>query len=291
MNELSNEVKAKEIHEKAIGYFKISEQYGYKFIMEVKKIRDEKLFNALGFESFDDYCRSCFGFERDYMNERIRIANEFGKEYDGYSRSIGHKKSLFLARMPEEQREKAIIEGIPTNKGNKSIDEATQQEIREYQQKLKQEQQARQQAEQDNRKLGQLLAEEQNKEPEVIEKEVVPNYIKEQLQEKDRFLKATKREYEQLQQELKILKAQSDDSDDGLSEQKLKRLEREASIETMELAVNIRRFLKDASLTQYQIGALANASESYKKKTLENVEILEQFVKNIKTALNGRIEI
>lgn len=191
------------------------------------------------------------------------------------------QKETMKKKVPKELKEKVLSGDIKTNK-----------EFKELERQLKQEQQARKQAEKDNRKLGQLLVEEQNKEPRVIEKEVVPDHIKEQLQEKDRFLKATKREYESLQDELKILKAQhSDDSKDQLSEQKLKRLEREASIETMELAVNIRRFLKDASLTQYQIGALANASESYKNKTLENVEILETFVKNIKSALNGRIEI
>lgn len=199
-----------------------------------------------------------------------------------------------IATLPDQQREHAFN------------DDGTAKSVREIQELKKQLKQAQKseeialnkldRTEQDNRKLGQLLTEERNRKPEPIEKEVIkeviPEHIKQQLQEKDRFLKATKKEYEQLQDELKILKAQQPDGvDDDLSEQKLKRLEREASIETMELAVNIRRFLKETSLTQYQVGALAKASESYKKKALENVEILEQFTKNIKTALNGRIEI
>ncbi|TRY24174.1 hypothetical protein FOI68_18220 [Brevibacillus sp. LEMMJ03] len=37
MNELTLEVLAKETHERAVSYFRVAEEYGYKFIMEVKK--------------------------------------------------------------------------------------------------------------------------------------------------------------------------------------------------------------------------------------------------------------
>ena len=114
MNDLSVEVKAKEIHEKATSYYNVSQEYGYKFLMEVKKIRDERLFEHLGFSTFVSYCLSSWGYEHDYMNERIRMADEFKEEYDGYSRSLGHKKTLLLARMPEPQREEALENGVPT---------------------------------------------------------------------------------------------------------------------------------------------------------------------------------
>ncbi|MGI2312708.1 hypothetical protein [Staphylococcus cohnii] len=65
-------------------------------------------------------------------------ANEFGENYNGALRSYGQHKTHQLATMPEEQRNHVIENGIETNNGNKSIDEATTREIEEYKKQLKQ---------------------------------------------------------------------------------------------------------------------------------------------------------
>ena len=164
MNELSTEVQAKETHEKAVGYFKVSEQYGYKFIMEVKKIRDYRYYKELGFSSFDEYCNNAWGFRRRWVDKKISSASKLNaSDFESYTTQFGKEKTFLLATMEDEQREQVTTKGVPTEQGNKSIDEATQQEIREYQRKLKQ-------TEQDNQRLGQLLTEERNKEPKIIEK-------------------------------------------------------------------------------------------------------------------------
>jgi len=164
MNELSTEVKAKETHEKAVGYFKVFEQYGYKFIMEVRKIRDDRHYKELGFSSFEEYCNSAWGFTRQWMNAKIQSASKLNEsDFDNYSFQFGIKKTFLLATMEDEQREQAINEGIPTEQGNKSIDEATQKEINEYRRKNKQ-------LEQDKQQAQQQLTEERNKEPKIIEK-------------------------------------------------------------------------------------------------------------------------
>lgn len=184
--ELSNEVKAMETHEKATAYYKASEQFGYKFLMEVKTIRDEKLFKDLGYEDFEKYVLDHFDFSKNTMNERIQSAVAWGEDYNRALGSYGKTKTHKISQLPEPERKKVIDEGIPTESGKKSIDEATTREIAEYQKRLKQKEDALKQAqsEKEEAKRSEQLAieqleREQNREPKVItetiEKEVVPD--------------------------------------------------------------------------------------------------------------------
>ena len=176
MNELSTEVQAKETHEKAVGYFKVSEQYGYKFIMEVKKIRDDRYYKELGFSSFDDYCNNAWGFNRDWMDRKIKSASNLKEEdFTLYTMQYGQEKTFLLATMEDEQqREQATTKGIPTEQGNKSIDEATQKEINEHRRKYKELEQQTEQAKKSEQIMQKQLEELESKEPEIVEKEVVP---------------------------------------------------------------------------------------------------------------------
>ena len=47
--------------------------------MEVKTIRDEKLYKELGFENFEDYTLNNFNYSRNTINERIQTAEVFGE--------------------------------------------------------------------------------------------------------------------------------------------------------------------------------------------------------------------
>ncbi len=102
------------------------------------KTPDEKLYKELGYKNFEEYSINNFGYSNDTMNERIKAANEFGENYNGALRSYGQHKTHQLATMPEEQRNHVIENGIETNNGNKSIDEATTRELEEYKKQLKQ---------------------------------------------------------------------------------------------------------------------------------------------------------
>ena len=139
--QLEIQVKAKEAHEKAVAYFKVAEQYSYQFIMEVKGIRDNQYYKALGFSSFEDYCQACWKVTRKYMDQRIEIAVAIGNERDfgnTYSQ-LGHSKSLILARMEPEIREQ-IMNGpqqLPDG-AEKTVNEMTVQQLKELQNRLKQ---------------------------------------------------------------------------------------------------------------------------------------------------------
>ena len=112
--------------------YKISEQYGYKFLMEVKTIRDEKLYKELGFKTFEEYTLQAFNYSRETISKRIKSAEVFGEENIEVTSIFRYSKVNELATMPEEQRNNVIENGIETNNGNKSIDEATTRELEEY---------------------------------------------------------------------------------------------------------------------------------------------------------------
>ena len=180
-NNLSLEVKAQEIHERAVGFYKISEQYGYKFLMEVKTIRDEKLFKELGFENFEEYTQSSFGFSKRTINERLQDAESFGEDYERALASFGKHKAHQLATFPKEQRNYVIEHGIDTPDGNKSLEEATTRELEDYKKRNKslEQQNARLQSQVGQAQRSEEIAKKQlenaeSKEPEVIERYTEP---------------------------------------------------------------------------------------------------------------------
>lgn len=213
--EISNEVRAVEVHQKATSYYQASEQFGYKFLMEVKIIRDEKLFKDLGYEDFEQYTQLNFNYSRNTMNERILSAEAFGEEYNRALGSYGKHKTRQLAQMPEKERQQALEEGIPTDEGIKPIEEATTREIDRYQKQLKaQEEHFQAQLKQKDELIESMadsmhdfelhakeLADEneqlKNKPAEVVEKPVVPedySHLKESNAKLSRELE--KAEYE-----------------------------------------------------------------------------------------------
>ena len=180
-NNLSLEVKANEVHERAVGFYKISEQYGYKFLMEVKTIRDEKLYKELGFENFEDYTLNNFNYSRNTINERIQTAEVFGEEYNRALGSYGKHKTHQLATLPKEKRNHVIENGIDTPDGNKSLEEATTRELEDYKKRNKslEEQNAQLQSQVEQAQRSEEIAKKQledaeSREPEVIEKYMEP---------------------------------------------------------------------------------------------------------------------
>src|SRR5699024_4838601 len=208
-NNLSLELKAQEIHENAQFWHNRAEHNLYKFFLEVKKIRNNRYYKELGYSNFEDYCLNSWNIKRGTMDERIQIAETFSEsDFNRYSGQLGHKKTLLLTTMSEPQREHTLTEGVPTEQGYKSYDKATQKEIaaykrnseemehkaKEYEQQLKRRDEEKsqlesqlEQAQRSEEIARKQLEDEQDKEPEVIErevvKEVVPDEVKQQLEQ------------------------------------------------------------------------------------------------------------
>ena len=174
-------MKAIEVHERATSYYRASERFAYKFLMDLKTIRDEKLYKALGFQDFEAYTLQNFGYTRETITNRIQSAEAWGSNYDEALRHFGKTKTRQLGIMPEKDRQKVLDDGIPTSEGIKSIDQATTREIESYKRKLKEKDTQLERAKRSEQIAIDKLEEEQNKEPEVIREQVEPddyNYLK-----------------------------------------------------------------------------------------------------------------
>lgn len=285
MQSLTNEVKAKETHESAMFWHNRAEHNLYKFFLEIKDMRDERLFIDLGYRSFDEYCQSAWNLKRRVVDERIQIATSFNEEdFKRYSAQLGHKKTLFLAQMDESQRGKSLTEGIPTDQGYKSISEASQKEINEYKRNAEQaEQRAKQaetraQAERNEReRLERENTELANREPMTIEKEVIKEI--------------DKTDYERIRSlEEQIKRMQTNDQDVSAKEKEVKLLQLDASKSVLKTKITIDEFLQEVAFTSYRRGAIASSSEGTKNKLREGIDDLKNFINEMEMALDGTIE-
>lgn len=319
-NELSTEVKAQEIHEKAVSFYKISEQYGYKFLMEVKTIRDEKLYKELGFETFEDYTLQTFNYSRETISKRIKSAEVFGEENVEALRHLGTQKINELATMPEEQRRNVIENGIETESGNKSVEDATTREIEKYKKQLKQREQEKaemqsqlEMARKSEQTAIKQLENEQNKLPETKTeyKEVIPDKVKkklEQFENDKKLLKQQEKENREIRRRLQKQKEwfqkQIDEKERQLNNKKsFERDERyteneqiaslKFQVETtvLELKDVMNNFLDDASSTAFKEAAIARSSNRTKKILMDGVGEIENWCRAMRRTVNSTVVI
>ncbi|CRV22943.1 hypothetical protein [Staphylococcus saprophyticus] len=303
MNELSTEVKAQEIHERAVGFYKISEQYGYKFLMEIKTIRDEKLFEELGFKNFEEYTLNNFNFSKRTINERLQDAESFGEEYERALASYGKHKAHQLATLPKRQRNNVLENGIETDKGNKTIDEATTREIEEYKKQLKQRDEEKsqlesqlEQAQRSESIARKQLEEAEDKEPEVKRevKEVIPPHVKAQLLDRQQMINAKDKEIEQLREQISKAEEQKQkfEKQDYLEdEEQIASMNFQVESTVLEIKDNINRFLNENSANAFKEAAIARASERTKNQIYDGIEELEAFCRTMRRSLDSNVII
>lgn len=306
---LSTEVLAKETHEQATAYFRIAEQYGYKFIMEVKKIREERMYKELGFTSFDDYCESAWNTKRDSMDERIKIASEFGENFDGTYRQLGHSKSLLLARMEPEVRQEIVTRQqiIPSTGQVKNHTEMTVNELKELQEvkaelKLKEEELNREQVL--NQELVDTINSKEQNEP--IVSNVLPESVISEISNLKSKLQQEETESKLLEDKLLKLALEKEDFEKKLkdvesyqkSEQyeidrlriEKDKLELKAHISINGLQINIHKFIQDNSANLFLQGAVASSGFMMKDDLLDSVIALEEFTQKLREILDTKIE-
>lgn len=230
---------AQEAHDNAKSYYDRSQEYGYRFLMTLKEIRDNKYFLEVGFDNFEDYTKKNFGYSRNTVNERIASAEEWGEDYNRALGLYGKHKTKQLAQFPENARAVAIEKGIQTENGVKDISEATVREIESYKKQLKQK----------DERINAL----ESADPRVIEKRVeVPPSDYYSLQRANESLQ---REVENTITKLSSVKGLLD-----LEQQKYKLLESE-SREAKELKSNIDTLLDTKESLSNQIKLLTEFNE------------------------------
>lgn len=177
-----------------------------------------------------------------------------------------------------------------------------ERKAKEYEQKLKQrdEQNAQLQSQVEQAQRSESIArkqleDEQNREPEVIErevvKEVVPDDVKQQLEQFKQKFERESNNANELRDELQRYRNSFSDPNQAYEEKELTRLERESSINAHKIAISIQNFIKENSVETYRLDTVIKANPKSKERLQENVALLKEFTSNLEAMLNGRIVV
>ena len=199
----------------------------------------------------------------------------------------------------KEEVNKAVLEGnITTNKEYKEME----RKVKEYEKQLKQRDEEKsqlesqlEQAQRSESIARKQLEDEQDKEPEVIErevvKEVVPDEVQQQLEQFKQKFERESNNANELRDELQKYRNSFSDPNQAYEEKELTRLERESSINSHKIAISIQNFIKENSVETYRLDTVIKANPKSKERLEENVALLKEFTSNLEAVLNGRIII
>ncbi|GGN66300.1 DUF3102 domain-containing protein [Oceanobacillus indicireducens] len=228
---------------------------------------------------------------RGQATKFITVFDELGSN-DSTWNNLGTQALYLIATMPEGEREK---EHTLSSGETKTPDEMTVRELQETKKKLKQSQQQLEQAQKSEEIALKKLEEVEGREPEVIEKEVIkeviPEHIKKQIQEKDKVLQSAREEMESMQSEIdKLERLTTGMDEEAKKEKEVKLLMLDASKSVLKTKIKIDEFLQEVAVTPYRRGAIAASSQAAKGKLAEGVEELKKFIEEMELSLNATIE-
>ena len=297
MNELqlSNDLTTIETEIKS--YQNIAGQSIFEIGRRLKHVKENDLVHG----EFGKWLKNV-GMHKQQAYRFIKIADEFSNSNSTPVLHLGIKALYQLATMPEEQRNHVIKNGIETESGNKTIDEVTTRELEKYKRRLKQREEEKsqlesqlEQAQRSESIARKQLEEAEDKEPEVIErevvKEVVPDEVQQQLEQFKQKFERESNNANELRDELQKYRNSFSDPNQAYEEKELTRLERESSINAHKIAISIQNFIKENSVETYRLDTVIKANPKSKERLEENVALLKEFTSNLEAVLNGRIVI
>ena len=297
MNELqlSNDLTTIETEIKS--YQNIAGQSIFEIGRRLKHVKENDLVHG----EFGKWLKNV-GMHKQQAYRFIKIADEFSNSNSTPVLHLGIKALYQLATMPEEQRNHVIKNGIETESGNKTIDEVTTRELEKYKRRLKQREEEKsqlesqlEQAQRSESIARKQLEEAEDKEPEVIErevvKEVVPDKVQQQLEQFKQKFERESNNANELRDELQKYRNSFSDPNQAYEEKELTRLERESSINAHKIAISIQNFIKENSVETYRLDTVIKANPKSKERLEENVALLKEFTSNLEAVLNGRIVI
>ena len=199
----------------------------------------------------------------------------------------------------KEEVNKAVLEGnITTNKEYKEME----RKVKEYEKQLKQRDEEKsqlesqlEQAQRSESIARKQLEDAEDKEPEVVErevvKEVVPDEVQQQLEQFKQKFERESNNANELRDELQRYRDSFSDPNQAYEEKELTRLERESSINAHKISISIQNFIKENSVETYRLDTVIKANPKSKERLEENVALLKEFTSNLEAVLNGRIVI
>lgn len=288
--QLSNDLTTIETEIKS--YQNIAGQSIFEIGRRLKHVKE----NDLAHGEWSEWLQS-INMSRGQATKFIKVSDEFSN--DSPVNHLGIKALYSLATIPEEQRE----EEFETSSGEmkKPID-MTNRELEDLKRQLKQrdEQNAQLQSQVEQAQRSESIArkkleDEQNREPEVIEreviKEVIPDEIQQQLEQFKQKFERENNNANELRDELQRYRNSFSDPNQAYEEKELTRLERESTINAHKISISIQNFIKENSVETYRLDTVIKANTKSKERLQENVALLKEFTTNLEAMLNGRIVV
>lgn len=100
--------QAAQLHAEIINCAKTAQENLYQMAMGFKKMRDEKLYTALGYDNFGDYCEQGTEMSRRSVYNYITVVEKLPQEFVQRLHKFETKKLLMLTEVSEENREEII---------------------------------------------------------------------------------------------------------------------------------------------------------------------------------------
>ncbi|MGI2308897.1 DUF3102 domain-containing protein [Staphylococcus cohnii] len=292
MNELQLSDDLTTIETEIKSYQNIAGQSIFEIGRRLKHVKE----NDLAHGEWSDWLQS-INMSRGQATKFIKISDEFSN--DSPVNHLGIKALYSLATIPEEHRE----EKFETSSGEmkKPID-MTNRELENLKRQLKQRDEEKshlesqlEQAQRSESIARKQLEEAEDREPEVVErevvKEVVPDEVKQQLEQFKQKFERESNNANELRDELQRYRDSFSDPKQAYEEKKLTRLERESSINAHKISISIQNFIKENSVETYRLDTVIKANPKSKERLEENVALLKEFTSNLEAMLNGRIVV
>ncbi|MGX0208813.1 hypothetical protein [Staphylococcus epidermidis] len=201
------------------------------------------------------------------------------------------QKEVMKKNAPDDLKQKVLDGDITTRKEYMQL----QKDKEELEQKNAQLQSQVEQAQRSESIARKQLEDEQNREPEVVErevvKEVVPDDVKQQLEQFKQKFERESNNANELRDELQRYRNSFSDPNQAYEEQELNRLERESSINAHKISISIQNFIKENSVETYRLDTIIKANPKSKERLEENVALLKEFTSNLEAMINGRIVV
>ncbi|PTJ37698.1 hypothetical protein BU021_12115 [Staphylococcus simulans] len=292
MNELQLSNDLTTIQTEIKSYQNIAGQSIFEIGRRLKHVKE----NNLAHGEFGRFLKSV-GLTKSQSDRFIKIYSEHSQGKLPDVGNIGMSIVYEISTLPEPERTK---EHVTSTGETKTPDEMTVRELRELKKQIKQrdEQNAQLQSQVEQAQRSEEIARKQledaeNREPEVVErevvKEVVPENIKQQLEQFKQKFERESNNANELRDELQRYRNSFSDPNQAYEEKELTRLERESSINAHKIAISIQNFIKENSVETYRLDTIIKANPKSKERLEENVALLKEFTSNLEAMLNGRI--
>ncbi|KDP63082.1 hypothetical protein, partial [Staphylococcus epidermidis] len=240
--------------------FEIShyQRQGAEAIFEIGRRLKHVKENNLQYGTFGKWLDE-IGIDRTFAKRSMKISSELNID-SAHVHQLGIRALTQIVSLPEETREEKQQTSsgemkTPYEMTNKEREEFKRQNQTTRRTKTTQLQSQVKQAKRSESIARKQLEDEQNREPEVVEreviKEVVPDEVKQQLEQFKQKFERESNNANELRDELQRYKNSFSDPNQAYEEKELTRLERESSINAHKIAISIQNFIKENSVETY----------------------------------------